>query len=148
MDEIQSVLSQDVVGNLRLLQAVLPGMIERRFGRLVLISSMTVPMGSGRYGLYSLSKGALESLFLNLAVDYGSYNILSNIVRPGTIRTQRTKRFWSREKYVEKVNAFIPQGAMGTPAQVAEALDPLLSATSYMNGSVVAVSGGLPLVRP
>jgi 3-oxoacyl-[acyl-carrier protein] reductase len=144
---VRDSVEQNILGNVRLIQAVLPSMVERKLGRIVFISSVTVCMGTGRYGVYNLTKGAIEALLLNLAVDYGQHNVLSNIVRPGTIKTERTKRFWSREKYVERIGAIIPQGRMGTPEQVAESLDPLLSETSYMNGSIVTVSGGFPFFR-
>ena len=146
--DLEDSIDQNVLGNARLIQAVLPGMVKRKFGRLVFISSVAVAMGAPRYGVYSLTKGALEALFLNLAVDYGPCDILSNVVRPGTIRTERTRRFWSKPGYVEKLSSIIPQGRMGLPAEVAEALDPLLSETSYINGSILHVSGGFPLVRP
>ena len=82
-----------------------------------------------------------------MAVDYSANNILSNIVRVGLIKTSRTEQFWKRPAYQEKMAQINPQGMMGEAAQVAEAMDPLLSKTSFMTGSVVTVSGGLPLMR-
>jgi 3-oxoacyl-[acyl-carrier protein] reductase len=144
---LREYIDANIHGNLELIRSVLPGMVERKFGRLVFISSGSVTNGTSRYGAYCLAKAALEGLFLNLAVDYGEFGILSNIIRPGIIATERNQRFWKRSHYVDRMNALIPQMSIGSPDQVAEALDPLLSATSYMNGSVVTVSGGLPLMR-
>lgn len=140
-------LRTNIDGNLWLLRHVIPGMQKRKFGRVVFISSLSAVQGTSRFAYYCAVKSALEGLFLNLAVDYGEENIYFNIVRPGIIATERTKRFWKRSHYLEKTKEIIPAGALGKPEQVAEALAPLLSPTSYMNGSVLTVSGGLPLLR-
>jgi 3-oxoacyl-[acyl-carrier protein] reductase len=146
-EEIHEALALNVEGNLRLLRKVLPGMIERKFGRLVFVSSAMVASGTSRHGLYCMTKSAMEALVLNVAVDYGRHNVLANVLRPGVVRTERTKRFWRRPAYQEKAARMIPQGKLGEPAQIAEAFDPLLSPTSYMTGSILTVSGGLPLMN-
>ena len=79
-----------------------------------------VSSGTSRHGLYCMTKSAMEALFLNLAVDYGRHNVLANVLRPGIVRTERTKRFWRRPSYQEKANRMIPQGKLGEPAQIAE----------------------------
>jgi 3-oxoacyl-[acyl-carrier protein] reductase len=146
-EEIHESIALNIEGNLRLLREVLPGMMERKFGRLVFVSSAMVSSGTSRHGLYCMTKSAMEALFLNVAVDYGRHNILANVLRPGIVRTERTKRFWRRPAYREKAERMIPQGKLGEPAQVAECFDPLLSPTSYMTGSILTVSGGLPLMN-
>lgn len=145
--ESREFIDENIHGNLWLLRRVLPAMVDARFGRLVFISSLSAAAGTSRYGIYCLAKSALEGLFLNLAVDYGRHGITANVIRPGVIKTERTRKFWEDEAYVEKASRAIPQAALGKPESVAEALDPLLSANSYMNGSVVHVTGGLPLLR-
>ena len=143
---IQQYVSQNIFGNTWLTHHLLPQFNKQQFGRLILISSVSAQTGTSMYGMYSMAKTALEGLFLNLAVDYGKENILANIVRAGFFKTQRTKMFWQRESYQKKMSAIIPQAQMGEPAQLAESLDILLSANSYLNGSVLTVSGGLPLI--
>jgi 3-oxoacyl-[acyl-carrier protein] reductase len=140
-------LRTNIDGNLWLLQRAIPGMVERKFGRVVFVSSLSALQGTSRFAFYCAAKAAIEGLFLNLAVDYGEENVYFNIVRPGVIATERTKRFWKRSHYLEKMQEIIPSKALGAPSQVAEALDPLLSVTSYMNGTSITVSGGLPLLR-
>jgi 3-oxoacyl-[acyl-carrier protein] reductase len=146
-DQVEATIDADIKGNLSLLRSVLPGMQARRFGRIVLVSSVSVAMGTSRYGAYCLTKSALEGLMRNLAVDYGEHNVLSNTVRLGIFRTRRTERFWSREKYVRRAASLVPQGALGEVESLPEAIHPLLSERQYINGSVVTVSGGLPLLR-
>ncbi|MCO5142960.1 MAG: SDR family oxidoreductase [Oligoflexia bacterium] len=147
LSEGEKYLQTNINGNIRLLEAVLKGMIEKKFGRLLFISSLSASQGTSRFPYYCASKSAMEGLFFNLAVDYGPLNIFSNILRPGVIATERTKKFWKRSHYLDQVEKIVPARMLGYPDQIAEATDPLLSETTYMNGSVVTVSGGLPLLR-
>lgn len=144
---VRSYLDSNLNGNIWLIHRLLPSFLKNKFGRLILISSLSAITGTSRYPAYCAAKAALEGLFLNLAVDYSANNILSNIVRVGLIKTSRTEQFWKNPTYQEKVTQIIPQGTMGEPTQVAEAIDPLLSETSFMTGSIMTVSGGLPLMR-
>lgn len=144
---VHGYLDSNLNGNIWLIHRLLPSFLKNKFGRLILISSLSAITGTSRYPAYCAAKAALEGLFLNLAVDYSANNILSNIVRIGLIKTSRTEQFWKNPTYQEKVTQIIPQGTMGKPNQVAEAIDPLLSETSFMTGSIMTVSGGLPLMR-
>lgn len=144
----QKYINDNVMGNLWLMQYLLNQMVQQQFGRVVLISSVSATMGTSLYGVYCAAKAALEGLILNIAVDYGQDNILANIVRAGLFKTSRTKMFWSREAYQQKVSSIIPQGCMGEPEQLALSLDPLLAKNSYMTGSILTVSGGMPLINP
>ncbi|BCA94229.1 3-oxoacyl-ACP reductase [Legionella antarctica] len=145
--ELRTYIDNNLHGNIWLIHQLLPALLGNKFGRLVLISSLSSITGTSRYSAYCATKAALEGLFLNLAVDYSAHNILSNILRVGLIKTSRTKQFWSNSTYRDKMAQIIPQGMMGEAAQVAEAMDPLLSPTTFMTGSVITVSGGLPLMR-
>lgn len=144
---LRAYIDDNLHGNIWLIHHLLPALLANKFGRLILISSLSAITGTSRYGAYCATKAALEGLFLNLAVDYSGNNILSNIVRVGLVKTSRTEQFWKKPAYQEKMAQIIPQGMMGDAAQIAEAMDPLLSKTSFMTGSVITVSGGLPLMR-
>lgn len=145
---ITEYLSHNISGNIWLIHHFLPSMVANKFGRIILISSVSAQTGTSLYGVYCTAKAALEGFFLNLAVDYGPDNILANIVRAGLFKTSRTKMFWRRKSYQEKVAALIPLGKMGEPEQLAESIDPLLSYSSYITGAVMTVSGGIPLIGP
>jgi 3-oxoacyl-[acyl-carrier protein] reductase len=146
-EDIQQSLESDVLGNCVLIQNALTGMIKKKNGRIIFISSTTSIMGTSRYGLYSLTKNALEGLILNLAIDYGKHNIQANIIRPGLMQTQRTKRFWEREGYLDKVSKLVPSARMGQPADIANMVKCLLEKDCYINGEAINVSGGLPRFR-
>lgn len=146
-EALEADVTANLMGNLWLLRRVLPSMVEARWGRIVFISSVSTVNGTGRYGAYVLCKSALEGLMRNLAVDYGEFNVLANTVRLGIFKTERTKKYWSKPRYVERMGGVIPQGALGEPEHVGEALDSLLSPHQYINGAVLDVTGGLPMFR-
>jgi NAD(P)-dependent dehydrogenase (short-subunit alcohol dehydrogenase family) len=146
-EAVASDIHANVLGNVWLLQRLLPGMAAARFGRIVFISSLSTAMGTGRYGSYVLGKSALEGLVRNLAVDYGEFNVLANTVRLGVFKTSRTRKYWSRASYVERMTGIIPQAALGEPEDFGPVMDPLLAQRQYINGAVLDVSGGMPMIR-
>lgn len=145
--EFQVFTRMNLEGNAWLLHQLIPGMVKRKFGRLVFISSLSAAAGTSRYPAYCTAKAAIEGLFLNLAVDYAEYGVYSNIVRPGVIATSRNAKRWERTGYAEKIKTLIPACEIGTANQVASAVDLVLERDSYMNGAVIPVGGGLPLLR-
>jgi 3-oxoacyl-[acyl-carrier protein] reductase len=145
-DEIMTAYNGNVFGNMWLLKKVLAKMSEQKFGRILFISSMTVH-GSPRYSLYSSAKAALEALVRGIASDYGELGITANIIRPGVIETDRTRRFWKRTAYVEVMKPLIPLLRFGQPEDVAIASDVFLDPNCYATGSTLEVAGGLPQIR-
>lgn len=146
-EKVAGVINANILGNGWLIRQLLPAMMEQRFGRIVFISSVSAINGTGRYATYIMAKAALEGLMNNLAVDYGEFNILANTARLGIFKTSRNKKYWSKDWYREKMSAIIPQNALGEPEQIGEALDPLLAKNQYINGSVLTIGGGFPMVR-
>lgn len=145
-EEIDEELLENVKGNLKLLKMIIPGMIDKKMGRILYVSSVAATSGTSKYGLYCLGKSAVEGLIKNLAVDYGKYNITANTLRPGIIKTERTKRFWSREYYAKRMSKGIPSARLGEPSDIARAALPFLEQNCYLNGTEINVSGGLPLI--
>lgn len=137
---------QNTDANIRILQKALPSMINNKFGRIVFVSTMAVEMGLSKYSPYIVAKAALEGLMRNIAVDYGKHNIFANSVRPGIVKTERTAVLFENPKYELRAKRIIPAGEIGTPEQVADVVALLVAKNSYVNGQVINVSGGLPLV--
>ncbi len=138
-------VQRNVLGNCWLIQRVLPGMLQRGFGRIVFVSSISTALGTARYSSYVLGKSAIEGLMRSLAVEYGAHNVLANTVRLGIFKTERTRKFWGDASYVTRMSAVIPSGALGEPHQVGSVLDPLLAEDQYVNGAIIDISGGLPM---
>lgn len=146
-DEFKKFTRTNIEGCAWLLHQVLPGMIQRKFGRLVYISSLSAASGTSRYPAYCTAKAALEGLFLNLAVDAAEFGVFSNIIRPGVIATGRNEKLWKRTGYDKKIEEIIPARMIGKPIHIAQVLDLALERDSYLNGAILPVGGGLPSLR-
>lgn len=123
-----------------LCQAVVPKMRERRFGRIINISSRSW-LGNVGQANYAASKGALVSLTRTLALELAREGITVNAVAPGLIATEMTAKI--PERAMEKLLRMQPSGQMGKPEDIARTVE-FLSAdeAGYINGQVLHVDGG------
>lgn len=121
--------------------AVINGMKERRFGRIVSISSIAAKYGGSRLSLhYGCSKSAVEGMTRTLAREAAAENVLVNTVRPGVIDTDFHKRY---PKDMKKRVAMIPVGKMGEPGDIADVVFYLGSARNrFITNEIVTVAGG------
>lgn len=145
------VMSLNLDVAVRLARLVLPGMISRGYGRIVNMGSKAGRFGSLFAGAnYAASKGAVQSLTLQWAQEYGRSGITCNAVCPGAILTERVDRFLSERKTPEEraeMVAGIPVGRHGTVAEVAAAVCFLAAEeASFINGAMLDVNGGQAMV--
>ena len=123
-------------------RAVLPGMIHRKFGRIVNITSMAY-LGNAGQTNYSSAKAGLVGFTSALAKEAGPFNITVNAIAPGLIATQRLKRRPDFEKLEERSLANTPLRRLGTPEDIAAATAFLVSEpASFITGQTLHVAGG------
>lgn len=123
-------------------KASIPHMIERRWGRIINISSQLAVKGSRHGAHYAASKAGLLGLTKSMAIELGEYGINVNAILPGTIRTRILEHY--SEKELQDMASAVPLKRIGTPEDVAGAVLFLASAqASYISGASINVSGGL-----
>lgn len=130
-------------GTLACSYAVLPGMVERRFGRIVNISSMGGSVGGANMALYCASKGGIDAFTRSLAKEIAPQGVTVNCVAPGLIDTprQRSRPAGLRAERLKTV----PVGRYGRPDEVGHAVAFMADrSSSYITGEVLFVDGGRP----
>jgi 3-oxoacyl-[acyl-carrier protein] reductase len=137
-----AVLAVNLKGAFLMSKAVLRGMIKRRRGSIVSISSVVGRRGNSGQANYSAAKAGLIGLTKSLAREVASRNVRVNAVAPGYIETEMTAALpeAARKALIDS----IPLGRIGTPETVAEAVAFLAGdSASFITGAVLAVDGGL-----
>lgn len=144
IDNFDSVLAINLRASYVLADFFVSGMRERKFGRLIFISSISGHLGSLGNAAYHASKAGVEGLSKSFAADNGVFGITSNCVCPGYIRTSMTEASYSdfdRRTYIESLTML---GRWGQPSDVANACEFLAgSGAEYITGSTIFVDGGL-----
>jgi len=120
----------------------IPSMQERRWGRIINVSSQVVYTGSNNHAHYSAAKSGLLGFTFSLTKELGPFGITANVVAPGRIVTDLlTERMAGREK---EWMSQTPMRRFGQPEEVASAIAFLASeGASYITGAVINVNGGL-----
>jgi 3-oxoacyl-[acyl-carrier protein] reductase len=136
------VLMTNLTGAFLLIQAVVKGMVRRRYGRIVNVTSVVGLMGNAGQANYAAAKAGLVGLTRSVARELGSRNVTCNAVAPGFIATAMTDRMTEAAR--EVLSGQIPLQRLGAPDDVAAAVAFLASEdAAYVTGAVLNVSGGL-----
>ena len=139
-DAFQSMYAVNVRAPYFLTAKLAPGMANRRWGRIVNITTMVAYLGMPGAALYGSSKAALQLLTQAWAAEFGPNGVTVNAVAPGPIRTPGTE---GMGEALEQLGKTVPAGRVGTPAEVAAAVAFLVSEeAAYVNGATVSVDGG------
>ena len=141
-DQWRGVLATSLDGAFHTIRRAVPGMMRRRFGRIVNVSSVVALSGSAGQANYAAAKAGLVGLSRSVARELASRSITCNVVAPGPVRTAMTDAL-SEERRGE-MTAQVPLGRMGTPEEVGAVIAFLCSdEAAYVTGAVVPVDGGL-----
>ncbi len=141
-DDFAAKLTREVQAAFLCAQAVVPGMIQRQRGSVVVVSSTIARQPPPGLGAHAASKAALESFARSLAVELGPHGVRVNVVAPGLTRTDASKHV--SESQHQAVAQLTPLRRNGTPEDVAGAILMLASDnTRFVTGGYIQVDGGL-----
>ena len=139
------VIAVNLTAAFRLTRAAVKGMMRRRFGRVIGISSVVGFTGNPGQGNYTASKAGMVGMMKSVAAEYAKRNVTANCIAPGIIASAMIDRLNDKQRaaIVERV----PAGKLGTPADVAAAAVFLASdEAAYVTGQTIHVNGGLAMI--
>ncbi|MCZ2406301.1 MAG: 2-hydroxycyclohexanecarboxyl-CoA dehydrogenase [Burkholderiales bacterium 68-12] len=148
--EWDKLIAINLTGALHMLHAVLPGMVERGYGRVVNVASDAARGGSSGEAVYSACKGGLVALSKTLAREHARHGITVNVVCPGPTDTALlagvAEGARDPAKLIEAFKSAIPLGRLGQGDDLASAIAFMGSDdASFVTGQVLSVSGGLTM---
>lgn len=135
------------------LRAILPGMVERGYGRVVCLASDSARIGQARLSYYAAAKAGVIALVKSIAQEVGGRGVTLNVVSPGATNTQLRmdreaglREQMGEEKYARRVQSVLklyPAGRIGEPDDAAAAITFLCSdEAAWITGQVLSVNGG------
>ncbi len=142
-DVFDYLLNVNVASTAVLLKAILPGMIERKFGRIVLMSTASANFGGGPESFsYGLAKHSVEYMVRHLAKFYSQHNILTNCVSPGLIHTKfHTGRLGKDEAGMAARAKSVRVGRAGKVDDVARLIASLSFENEFISGENIKIDG-------
>ncbi len=144
-EQWQQVLDINLTAGFRLARAVMPGMMKRRFGRIIGMASVVGVMGNAGQANYSASKGALIAMSKCMGQELASRGITVNCVAPGFIKTPMTDVLPEDAKAA--LLKKIPMARLGSAEDIANAVVFLASdEAAYITGQTIHVNGGMVMI--
>ena len=144
-EDWQTVLEVNLSAGFRLIRAALRGMMRRRWGRIVNVTSIVAQTGNPGQANYAAAKAGMIGLTKSLAAEVASRGVTVNCVAPGFIETPMTDALseQQRARLLERV----PVGRLGSTADVAAAVGYLVSEeAAYVTGQTLHVNGGMAMI--
>jgi 3-oxoacyl-[acyl-carrier protein] reductase len=139
-EEWEKVLQVNLTGTFRLTRAAMRGMMRRRFGRVINITSIVGVTGNPGQANYAAAKAGLIGATKALAIEVAKRGVTVNAIAPGIIASPMADTAFSPER----IKALVPAARAGTPDEVAAAVLYLVSdAAGYVSGEVLSINGAM-----
>lgn len=139
-----TILDTNLRGSFFVAQAVARGMIERLYGRIINIGSVTSVAGYAGLAPYGASRGGIRQLTMSLADDWGRHGVTVNCLAPGWFKTRQNQVLYENAAWVEYITDRIPIKRPGRPDDLDGAVVFLASESSrYVTGQTLLVDGGI-----
>jgi NAD(P)-dependent dehydrogenase (short-subunit alcohol dehydrogenase family) len=133
----------NVQSSIWLAQMTVPGMLERGYGRFILVASVVGLLGDAVTGTYGLTKAADMQFVRNMTMEFAGRGLCANTIAPGTFKTEMARSQWEDEELVRWYRQRNPSQRFGEVDEIAGVAVMLASpAGGYINGQTIAVDGG------
>jgi len=147
LDEWRLTLDVNLTGAFLVARAVVPGMIERRRGKIVNVCSVMSELARPTTGAYAAAKGALKMLTRSMCAEWAHHGIQANGIAPGYVRTDLNEALQRDAEFDAWLRARVPAGRWGEPDELGGAVVFLASSVSdFVNGQIMVIDGGLSAV--
>ncbi|MGI9415879.1 MAG: 3-oxoacyl-[acyl-carrier-protein] reductase [Hyphomicrobiales bacterium] len=144
-EEWETVLAVNLTASFRLARAALRGMMKRRWGRIISITSVVGVTGNPGQANYAASKAGMIGMTKSLAQEIANRGVTVNCVAPGFVSTAMTDALGDAQR--DAILARVPAGRLGEPAEVASAVTFLASEeAAYVTGQTLHVNGGMAMI--
>jgi 3-oxoacyl-[acyl-carrier protein] reductase len=139
------VIAVNLTATFRMARSALKGMMRRRNGRIIAITSVVGVTGNAGQGNYAAAKAGMIGMVKSIAQEYAKRGITANCIAPGFIATAMTDKL--NDKQREAILARVPAGRLGESADVAAAAVYLASDEgAYVTGQTLHVNGGMAMI--
>jgi 3-oxoacyl-[acyl-carrier protein] reductase len=144
-EDWDQVIAVDLTSGFRLARAAVRGMMRRRYGRIIGITSVVAVTGNAGQGNYAAAKAGMIGMTKALAHEVASRHVTVNCVAPGFIETAMTAALSDKQR--DQILGTVPVGRLGTAAEVGAAVVFLASdEAAYVTGQTLHVNGGMAMI--
>jgi 3-oxoacyl-[acyl-carrier protein] reductase len=144
-EDWDQVIAVNLTATFRLARAAVKGMMRRRFGRVIGITSIVGVTGNPGQGNYTAAKAGMIGMIKTLGAEYAKRGVTANCIAPGFIATPMTDKL--NEKQREAILAKVPAARLGQPDDIAAAAVYLASdEAAYVTGQTLHVNGGMAMI--
>ena len=144
-EEWENVINVNLSASMRLTRQIIKGMLKRKSGRIIFISSIVGLTGNPGQANYSASKSALSGLAKSIALEVAARGITCNLIAPGFISTPMTDKLTDEQK--NKIIVNIPTNRLGTAEDISNGCIYLASdEASFITGTTLHINGGMSMI--